>query len=89
MTTTEEQLENWSIFLDQGCYNPNLATGAESFPYCLTAVVLLNVPDSLPSSNLVLIVQSLQGEIFIDQVTGEIYIIYDYANRLFISSGER
>ena len=45
------------------------------------------MPDCLPSGNPVLQVQSLRGELLIDQVTGDINK-YDYSNKLFISSGK-
>ena len=48
---------------------------------------LLSVPHISPSSNSVLQVLSLQGEIFINQIIGDIYT-YDFTNRLLISSNE-
>ena len=56
-------------------------------PPLYTATVLSGVPNSLPSGNPVLQISSLKGEIFINQIPGDIYI-YDYTNRLFMSSGE-
>ena len=51
LTTTEEQLEKWSISPDEEVYNQHLAIGDYSFPYCLTTVLLLGVPDCMPSGN--------------------------------------
>ena len=67
--------------------NPHPVTDAYSSPYCSSAVVLLAVPNCLPSCYPVLKVMSLQGEIFMDQITGNIYT-YAYANKPFMSSGE-
>ena len=40
----------------------------------------------MPSGNPVLLAPSMQGEVFIDQISGDIYM-YDQANKLFISMG--
>ena len=85
--TTAEQWGKWSISPDQGGYNPHPAMGAYSSPYCSILITLTGVPDCLPSSNPIHQVYSIKDELFVDQVTGEIYK-YDYDNMLFLSLGE-
>ena len=60
------QVEKEGIFPDQRHSNSQLATGSYSSPYFSSALVLSSVSYCLPSSNPVLKVLSLQGEIFID-----------------------
>ena len=87
LTTTEEQLERWTIYPDQVSYNPHLAISPYSSHYCSTAAVLSGVPQCLPSGYAVLNVLSLRGELFIDQVTGDIFS-YHYEHTLLTSLGE-
>ena len=55
--------------------------------HCPTTTVLSGIPDCLPSRKPVLLASGLQGETFIDQISGDIYT-YDYANTSFTSSQE-
>ena len=48
---------------------------------------LSSVPNCLPPHNAVPKAPGLQGKIFINQINGDIYI-YDYANKLLMSTGE-
>ena len=68
---TEEQLEKWNISPDQGSLNPHPSTSAYSSLYFPTTAVFSGVSDCVPSCSPVLQAPSLQGEIFIDQVTGD------------------
>ena len=72
---------------DREGLNPLLATGDYSPQYFSTSTTLTSVPDCLPSGNPVLQALSLQGEIFINQIAGDIYT-YDCSNKLFIFSGD-
>ena len=83
----KKQLGKWSISPDWEGLNPHLATGDYSLQYFPTSTTLTSVPDCLSSGNPVLQALSLQGETFINQIAGDIYT-YDYANKLFISSGD-
>ena len=88
LNTNEEQLEKWSISLDEGGCNLHPAVCAYNFPYCSVSAVFSSVPDWLPSGNPVLQVQGLKGELSVDQVTGGIHK-YDHDNKLFISLGKK
>ena len=85
LDTPEDQLEK-SISPRQEDCNPHPATGVYSSPYCSTATLLSGIPDCLHSGNIVLLALSVQGEVFIYQITGDIYA-YDEANELFTSVG--
>ena len=84
--TPEEQLQKQSISPGEGCYNLHPATVTYR-SYCPTATVFSGVLNCLLSGNPLLQAPSLQGEILINQITGNLYT-YDYANRLFKSNGE-
>ena len=61
--------------------------GTYNTPYCSMSVVFTVVYDCLPSGHPILQVQSIKGELFVDQVKGDIYK-YDHDNKLFISLGK-
>ena len=91
LDTHEEQLERKNVSPEQEGFVPHLPTGAYSSLNCPTAAILSSIPNCLTSRNPVLLAPSLPGEIFIDQITGDIYTkhIYDSTNKLFISTGEK
>ena len=68
----KEQLERRSTSGEQGD-SPHPATDAYNLLHCLPAKILSGIPDNLPSGNLALLAPSFQGEIFIIQITGDIY----------------
>ena len=76
-----------SISPRQEGFKSHLATDTQRLLYFSAARVLSGIPDCLPSVNPVLMAPSIQGEIFIYQITGDIYT-YDQDNRLFISIGD-
>ena len=67
-------------FSTQGGYNLHLGKGAYNSLYSSWAATVLCVADCLTSGNPIYKVHSLQGDIFIDQIIGDIYT-HDYANR--------
>ena len=73
---------------EQGSFNPDPAIGAYNSLYCPTAMVLSGIPYCLPSGYPVWLAPSLLGEIFTDQITGDISTYHYVANKLFTSSGE-
>ena len=68
-------------------FNPLLAMSIYSSPYCSVATPLSGILNCLPSGNLVLLAPSVKGEMFFDQITGDIYTC-DQDNILLISVGD-
>ena len=83
LETHEDQVKKRNISSQQEGFDPHIATGACSLLYCSTATLLSSIPDCLPAGNAVLVAPSMQSEVFINQVIGDIYT-YDQVNRLFI-----
>ena len=61
--------------------------GVYSLQSCSTDAPLSDILDCFPSGNPVLLAPSVQGKIFIDQITCNIYT-YEQDNKLFISIGD-
>ena len=82
LETPEDQLEK-SISPRQRSFNPHLATGEHGSLYCFKATPLSGIPDGLPSDNPVFLAPSMQSDICIDQIRGDIYT-YGQASKLFV-----
>ena len=67
--------------------HPHPSIGVYSLLYSSTAAPLSGIVDCLLSGNPMLLALSMRGEVFIDQITGDIYT-YDQTSKLLISTGD-